>query len=258
MFNKPSIFLVHGFMESGSDTYSEFLKFLDKKNYHYQAVDLLGHGDDEYKNFKYKECITKVTEEYEAFCDANDQVVLVGFSMGGVIASYLATLNKPLKLVLLAPSFQYVLKSQMTKNLASINKKFWKTFQPSLEKLFSVDEFNKEVQNAINSTFSEDVIFKRIFEVNEDFGVEVLINFMLLVDDLKSKIKHLDCDTLILHGELDELVPVEASLEIYRKIKTQNKRLIVLPNVYHRMMQSSMKDEIHRQLYMFIKKGKFN
>jgi esterase/lipase len=77
---------------------------------------------------------------------------------------------------------------------------------------------------------------------------------MLLVEDLKRKIKSITCDTLVYHGELDELVPIQASLEIYRKIDTRNKRLIILPKVYHRLMQSSLRHELHNEIFKYIKK----
>jgi esterase/lipase len=251
---KPSIFLVHGFLESANETYGEFLEKLDNKKYTYQAVDLVGHGDDEYKNFKYKDCITDVVNKYEEFVSSNDDIILIGFSMGGVIASYLATIHKPKKLILLSPAFQYVARSQMRTDVYSITKGYLKHIQPNIFDFLSPEQFNKDLLEIINSTFSEDVIFKKVFEMNDNIGFDMLLNFMLLVEDLKRKIKSITCDTLVYHGELDELVPIQASLEIYRKIDTRNKRLIILPKVYHRLMQSSLRHELHNEIFKYIKK----
>ena len=65
---------------------------------------LQGHETPEdIPNFDYKKCLEQIENEFLIFSGRHDIVYLVGFSMGGAIASYLAAKHNPNKLVLLAP-----------------------------------------------------------------------------------------------------------------------------------------------------------
>ena len=118
-------------------------------------------------------------------------VILVGFSMGGVIASYLASVFPVQSLILVAPAFRYF--------------DIQKLGSYSLHALRKITAKEKNVPSSLQTR-----------------------TFMDLVDQYKDSIYHVTCPILILHGTKDEVIPYESSQSIYYDLNTPKKCLLLI------------------------------
>ena len=90
---KKGIYLIHGF---SSTTYEvkKLAKYLGKKGYYVQADNLPGHGTsvDDCNLSTYDGWLTFVEQKIATMYTKCDKVIVMGVSMGGVIALHLASI----------------------------------------------------------------------------------------------------------------------------------------------------------------------
>ncbi|QVK20610.1 alpha/beta fold hydrolase [Mycoplasmatota bacterium] len=247
------LFCVHGFMEDGQTTFRYFAEFLKNNGiYDYYLTNLQGHGLGENINhFNYRKCIEQVEKEFIEYKENYKKVFIIGFSMGGVIASYLASKFGADKLVLISPAFKYGQGSQVLKDLIHMvsNEDF-----PKLGELLKADHEGRvnKVQNFINNEYKDKgSSYVNFVDRISKVTVGPFINFTRLVSRLKKKID-LDIPVRIYHAEFDELVPLQSSVFIFKKIHSNDKRLVLLSGVGHRILSSNYKSLIFEEIYDFL------
>ena len=136
----------------------------------------------------------------------NEQkVILLGFSMGGVIATHLATKYQVEKLILLSPAFEYRTVTTATSALISF---------------FSQKETNVEMPTSFTQTFME------------------------LVDKYKGHIDKVKCPTLIISASNDEVISSCVSSKYYKKLKTNKKHCVILEGGEHRILDNKQTNQI--------------
>ena len=54
-----------------------------------------------------------------------------------------------------------------------------------------------------------------------------------LADALSARIRAIELPALIIHGELDSLIPVSAGMELHEEIGSEDKRLVIIPGAEH-------------------------
>jgi carboxylesterase len=105
--SKKAALLVHGFIGSPTD-YGRLPQLLHERGYTVKVPLLPGHGTDprDFSKTTAEELESFVLRHYREMKREYDEVVLIGFSMGGAL-SVLTSLEEPVdKLVLLAPYFK--------------------------------------------------------------------------------------------------------------------------------------------------------
>ncbi|XMB85696.1 alpha/beta fold hydrolase [Mycoplasmatota bacterium WC44] len=253
---KKGIFCVHGFLENGLTSYIHFADYLYESGvYDYYLTDLQGHSiDEDINTFNYLKCIEKVTEEYKAYLTQYEEVYLIGFSMGGVIASYLASEFGCKKLVLVSPAFKYGQGSQILKDVIHMLHVAKEDENFSFRELIKADtnQRKRSIQNYIDSAYgSKGSSYENFMERLNKVNPTTFINFTRLVAKLRKKINITDLPVRIYHAEFDELVPLQSSLYIFNKIKSDNKRLILMSGVHHRILSSNVKNEVFEEILKF-------
>lgn len=150
-------------------------------------------------------------------------IYLIGFSMGGVIAPYLAATSPNVKkMVLLAPAFQYLNVDMITNVITK-----------SAVSFFTSDE--KEDKPG-------DIEIPRSF----------YSAFMDVVKHLKPYIQKVTCPVLILHGDEDEVIPVKSSVYAYEKLSHERKKLIIFHKGHHRLlMDENVNWEVYQVMRLF-------
>lgn len=103
---RKAIVCIHGFGKRGPKEFDILRPFLEKNGYKVYIPQLFSLKNDQdtiWENWLHKAeaCINQIQSEY-------DEIILIGFSMGGIIASYLANKAKVTKLILLAPAYEYI------------------------------------------------------------------------------------------------------------------------------------------------------
>ncbi len=150
------------------------------------------------------------------------EIILLGFSMGGVIASYLAATSSHVKkLILLAPAFQYlnVDASVITKSASA-----W---------------FNNDAKQGKDKEI----------EIPKSFYNA----FTEVIKQCKPYIDRVTCPVLLLHGDEDEVISIKSSIYAYEHIPHDQKKLIVLHEGHHRLlMDEAINWEVFQIIRLFI------
>lgn len=233
---KVCILIIHGFYGGLYEVEFSANYLKENTNWYVEDIVLPGHShkeDDPIYKTNYNMWIDFAKDKCEMLIENYDEVYVIGFSMGGVIASYLAALyNEVSKLVLLAPSFEYISLSQL---------------QEDFRKIIFKDKI-KEDEGLFN-----DLKFRTILK---EIKAKTLIDFTRLVGEYKKSIKYVNVPTLIYHGELDELVPLKGAEFAYNNCHSKQKLLRKLKGIKHRICMSAEKENVTKEIIEFFQDSK--
>lgn len=162
--------------------------------------------------------VSRAKKVVDSYKNSGRDIYLVGFSMGGVIASYLASICEVKKLVLLAPAFSYI----------------------------NMDNITGMISKSASSLWTSEKDKKKEIELPRSFYGA----FTNLVKSLKKYIAYVECPVLLLHGDEDEVISKRSSYYAYDKIAHQRKKLIILHNGHHRLL---MDEEVNWECYQLMK-----
>ena len=228
MMLRKAILVIHGF---GGGIYDEeyLINRLELiKNYDVYTFTLPGH--DGIKANMTEEKWTQRAEEMIKFLIKNKYktIYVIGHSMGGVLATRLASKYKEVKkLVLLAAAFRYLeFKEEKLDVIKSIAK------LPALAKEYK-DEFVSRLQKMPLSSLKE---FMNTVRHNED------------------ALKNIYIKTMIIQGTSDNVVPIETADFIYDLMPTKEKEVLMCEGVNHDIFRSNKKEQITNEIIEFLKK----
>lgn len=230
MLFKKAILIIHGI--AGGTYDQEFLAHRLEliRNFDVYTFTLAGHDGLFKSNMKEEEWI-KSAEDMVKFLIENGyrNIYVVGHSMGGVIASRLATKYKEIKkIVLVSAAFRY---------LAFKNGDF--------DLIKSIKKTKDIVQD-----YSSDEVLTRLLKL----PLATLHEFANLVKNNQEVLKDIKIPTLIIQGNCDNLVPLETGEFIYNSIPTQDKEILVYNGVNHDVFRGVKKEEITYEIIKFLKK----
>ena len=227
MFKHKAILIIHGFAGGVYD--EEYLiNYLEfKRNFDVFSFTLPGH---DVKNRKYStedRWIKKSEKELKMLLDHGyKEIYVIGHSMGGVIATYLAKkYSEVKKLVLVAPAFT----SLGSKDQGGVFGALFKI--PDLIKAYSYQELLTRVNKLPLSSEKE---------------------FMNLITHHKHDIDEIRVPILFIHGSADQVVPVKSSITLYNKVKNKKKKLIIIDGYYHDVFKGRKVERICKEIKKFL------
>ena len=229
MLKKKAILLIHGFA-GGAYDYGDLPNDLELiNNYKVFTYTLPGHNKSIINNVTKEDWIKKSEYQIEKIINHGyKDIYVIGHSMGGVIASYLASRYKEVKkLVLAAPAFQYF--------------KFENNKIDILESIKVVPNLFKDYDKA--------EVISRIFKV----PISTIREFTSLVKEHHDDIKNIKCPTLIIHGTKDEIVPNSSTLYVYDNIKSSSVMLVEFENLTHNLFINDRYNEIKNLIMNYFK-----
>lgn len=136
-----------------------------------------------------------------------DKIYVIGFSMGGVFASFIAQNYQVEKLVLIAPAFDHTKLSRLNRLKLS----------PS------------EVNNHLKLN-----LMSKIRPRLKNIPIRAMKEFIKIVDSKIGDLESIKCDTLLIHGKIDLLVPYATSIEAEKKIP--HSKLVLMEHTPHLIM----------------------
>ena len=229
MLFRKAILIVHGFV-GGTYDEEDLANYLElNKSFDVFQFTLPGHERNLSKVY-YKEWIKRSEEQVEWLIENGyNTIYVIGHSMGGVIATYLATKYKQVKkLVLAAPAFHYL-------NVVNDN--------------LNIKESLKVVPKVIEQ-IGKDEIVARFLKLN----ISSIEEFMNLVKHYYHAPKEIKCPVLILHGQSDHLVPTSSSEYVYSELKG-TKKLVYINGATHDLFKDEKKEQIFEIVEKFLKYG---
>ena len=214
-------FLLHGFATNTYDFIS-IMPFLKKR---YDAIfleNMPGHGDNGTLNdFTAENTLEYVNKRFDEIKEKYELVDVYGYSMGGVLATYLGVKKDVNRIILLAPANKYV------------NAHIFATkIKKELEFMAKSEKDRKKVVKE-NSKIGMDIV---INDLAPRYNVKTISTFITLVRICNETLKENDVKTLLVRGDMDEFVPVNSSIYIKKYFK--NLKEDVIPDLGHLMLKS--------------------
>ena len=221
-----AILFIHGLSAKVEDN-RYFLDEMKKyKNIDIYSFILPGHENDKVTKCKRKEWLNKSEYELKNLLKKYSKVTIVAHSMGTIIAINLASKYKEVdKLVLIAPAFQFGSFKQNKEDLKNILKG-------------NIDE-------NIGTGFEGS--FRKFIEIPKS----VMVEYYKMSTENRNNISKIKCPTLVMHGDIDNVIAIDSSKYVYDNLKCQ-KDLVIMKNVRHQVFKSIKKEQITKYIYNFI------
>lgn len=189
-----ALLCIHGLLSSNID-YSYINQFLKYKYDFISTPNIPGHGTN-LNNFNVNNTLSFILFEYDKLNQIYDEIHVIGYSLGGVLACYLSQYRNIHKLILLAPAFDYI---------------NFKAYKPKLLKKGNIK-------------------LKNTFEIKK---IKYFYHFSKIVNTVEPQIQYILCPVCIIWGEDDVLVNYNGCLKLYKRALNNNKYFITLKNVNH-------------------------
>ena len=197
---KPVIITIHGYGRRRRNEFDNFAAWGKQDSFDIIQFDMYDLFDEQ--DHDWMQWVSRAKEVVDSYRDSGRDIYLAGFSMGGVIASYLAVVCPVKRLLLLAPAFSYMNVDIITGVLT------------------------KSASSLMGNEKKEEIQLPRAF-----YGA-----FTELVKNLRKYIGFVECPVFIIHGNADEVISVKSSLWAYNKIPHCRKKLILLHDGHHRLL----------------------
>ena len=220
---RKAIVIIHGF--SGNLYDNEYLmNYLElEPMYDVFASTLPGHNKDRFSDAKFEDWKNHVDEEITNLIkNGYKKIYVIGHSMGGVLAGYVASKYPEIKkVVFLNAAYDYF---NFKQNKDDIKEKSLTKYSHLWQKIIRLSPFM----------------------INE---------FRKLVKDGNTYLNNVNCDALILRSTADEIIPYETGDLIYNGISSKNKYITDIKDATHRVLVGDKKEISSEYIKLFLKGG---
>lgn len=221
--------LIHGFTGSPEDM-SPLAEHLRRNtDWVIYAPTLAGHGEDEsLRRVTWQDWISSAEQELENMVQLCDEVYVIGFSMGGMIAAYLASKYPIEKLILLSTSVYYMNSKLLMK------------------------EFSDMVKDYFHDQYSLVNSMKKYKEKMTTTPLKAVMNFRKLVKEIRPIFQNISVPVLIIQGEQDRLVEPTSAHYIYDQVQSDAKEILLLKESRHVVCHDTEKDILFNKVDDFL------
>lgn len=252
---KKALMTIHGFLTDINDfgRLYEHLSMYDKV----VACKIPGHnGKVDFRKFTVENTLKAVLHCYDQLAKDHDQVDVVGFSMGGALASYLCTQRNVHKAVLVAPANKYINLSSPLSTLKFYLRFVGETYTKTVGSLKDrIATMQKALHPYVGNTIAtNNMALRRFFPHLNMYTFNTFSNVVKTVNIEVEAHSPIDTPTLVFWGQLDELVP-QASVDYLAK-HFVCMQTILYKDVGHMMMLSNRDGDFIRETLKFLTNGK--
>ncbi|MFD1737667.1 alpha/beta hydrolase [Bacillus salitolerans] len=201
---------IHGFTGSPYEVEPLVHYLRETTDWKVVAPALPGHGDESnLLGISYKLWIEFVEEELEELVNECETVYVIGFSMGGMLAAYLAARYPINKLILLSASAYYVNMKQL------------------------IVDVTEMIRDGVKGNLKDNILYQRYRKKVIATPLAATKQFRLLVRTVRPLLKNIRIPTLIVQGECDGIVPVKSAHYLFEHIGSEEKKLLFLSSSPH-------------------------
>ena len=249
-----AVMTIHGFLTDIKD----FGRLYDYLDFYDEVVPckVPGHNDKvDFKLFTADATVKAITDCYDDLRDRYDEVDVVGFSMGGALASYLCFTRDVHKCVLMAPANKYLnprFVFDAIKYYAGFQRETYKNAEGKLHnKVTAVRKEMKPYHRNMSACLKLE-----IDRILPNLSWHTYSVFSKIISKINKTIDGSDnaaMPTLILRGDLDELVPkssVEYLLKHFDNCKSES-----FKDIGHGMLFTNRDNVIISKLVEFLSDG---
>lgn len=223
--------VIHGFTGGPHevDPLANYLK--ENTDWHLEVPTLPGHGRKlNLQDTTYKDWIIAAETELKKMRGSFERIYLIGFSMGGMIAAYLAAKYSIAKLVLLAPARKYLSFKQIAHDIGEV------------------------VEDRVKGTLEENQLYTHYKKKLGMVPMKANLEFMKLVRYTKGYLSEVKAPVLIAQGKQDGLVPYKTVYSLDKELSSAEKELILFESSRHLLCLGEDKDTLNQMVYRFLLK----
>lgn len=221
--------IIHGYT-GGPYEVKPLAQYLEKNtDWDIKVPILPGHGETlQLEDITYDAWIEKAEKVLMQMMAMCDEVYVIGFSMGGMIAAYLAAHYDVDRLVLLATARKYISFRRLSSYIGQL---IGERFKGSLD--------NNEVYTHYKSKI------KMVpFRAN--------IEFMKLVNETRRHLRDVHTPVLIAQGQQDMIVPVSSATYLDKEIGSEHKEVILFEQSNHLICLGSDRKVLNKKILTFL------
>ncbi|WP_071435409.1 alpha/beta hydrolase [Bacillus kwashiorkori] len=220
---------IHGFTGSPKEL-EPLVQFLKKHtNWFIKTPTLPGHGEHlRLKGIHYQQWIEHTEMELQQLLEQCDKVYICGFSMGGLIASYLSVRYPVQRLVLLSPAAYY------------LNTEYLKG---QILRYFTFRESTRGIRTEIYTNFKRKVAMTPLSAV---------LQFRKLVQTIRPLLRQLSTPTFIVQGKQDPVVPEKSAHFLFKSIQSIEKRLLFIEEADHQICYGDYTSQLFHEILSFL------
>lgn len=227
--------LIHGFTGSPSEMLP-LGQYLNNLGYTVHGVRLKGHGTtlQDMAHTRWKDWLDSAIQGYKKLEPVCEDIYVVGFSMGGIIALNLALKhNFKAVAVVSAPIF-------------IMNKK---AFLVPLVKLFKKYEIKKKKTN-----YEKDI--DKYMDGYDRTPLVCVQSLLQLINLTKKNLKYFNNPIIIVQSKDDITVEYRSAQYIYDNIQSERKKLYWLEEAGHMVVLSKEREEVFNEIQNFFVSNK--
>ena len=223
--------MLHGFTGS-PDELAPLAAHLSSRTDWEVAVPVLpGHGGDgDLADVSHEEWLQAAEQELLALKKRHATVHLVGFSMGGLLASCLAAQFDPGKLVLLAAAGKILAPLQLSREIARI------CFD-ALTGQLEMNEFYNRMKTKSGAVS---------WHANREF--------FAVLKRARKEMKRVRAPVLIAQGRLDGIVPARTATYLEEELASEEKEVVLFDSSRHFICLEDDRDTVNRLVLDFLQK----
>lgn len=221
--------IIHGFTGGPHEVDPLRVYLSERTDWTIEVPVLKGHGEElNLENASHEEWLREADEALRKLKEKCETVYVIGFSMGGMIAAYLAAVHKIDKLVLLATARRYLSLKYLSYHIAEMIG----------------DGFKGKIND--NELFTQ---FKSKFG---DVPIKASIEFMKLVNHTKQYLKDVKTPVFIAQGQKDEMVPFKAAYHLDEEIGSEHKEVVFFEQSDHLICLGDDSNVLNKMIYDFL------
>lgn len=221
---RKAVVIIHGFTGNLYDNEYLMNYLEEEETYDVYAETLPGHNKDRFSEATvedWKKAVDNIINRLVKL--GYHRIYVVGHSMGGILACYIASKYPEIKkVVLVNAAFDYL-------------------------------NFKQNKDDLKDKSFSK---YGRIFQKAFRTSPFLINEFRKMVKEGSSYLKGVNCDTLILRSTRDEIIPYDVGDLIYKSISSSNKYLTDIVGAEHTVLSSDKKEVASEYIKLFLKGGR--
>lgn len=202
--------IIHGYTGGPYEVEPLRAYLAEKTDWKIVVPVLEGHGEKlDLKEVSYESWLAGAEKELAALRGKCDQVYVLGFSMGGMIAAYLAANHKVDKLVLLATARKYVSFKYLSYYIAEM------------------------IGDGFKGKLKENELYLHYKNKVGDVPLKANVEFMKLVNYTKPYLEQVTSPVFIAQGQQDEMVPFKTAYSLEEEIGSSEKEIVFFEDTDH-------------------------
>lgn len=221
--------IIHGYTGGPYEVEPVKQYLQEKTDWVIKVPVLTGHGEElQLEDANYEMWLDEAEQELIALKEQCDRIFVIGFSMGGMIAAYLAAHHPVDKLVLLSTarkvlSFKYL--SYYIKEM---------------------------IDDGFKGKLTENQMFIHYKDKISEVPFKANLEFMKLVHKTKQYLKDISSPVLIAQGQKDGLVPYQAAYSLGEEIGSNEKEVVIFEQSNHMICLGDDRNFLNDIIYSFL------